>query len=54
MRRRDVIAILSGATLSWSITVRGQQSNNQVRRIGLLMLVAETDPQAHAESNAFS
>jgi putative tryptophan/tyrosine transport system substrate-binding protein len=50
MRRRDFIALLTGAT---AVSARAQQSD-QVRRIGILMLVSETDPQARAELAAFT
>ena len=52
MRRREFIAFLGG-TVALPFAARAQQSD-RVRRIGLLMLVAETDSLAQAERTAFT
>ena len=51
MRRRKFIALLGGAT-TWPLTARAQQPN-QVRRIGVLMALAEDDPDSRPRVEAF-
>jgi putative ABC transport system substrate-binding protein len=50
MRRREFIAALSGAA-AWPLAVHAQQPT-QVRRVGVLMLLPENDPQTRADRDA--
>jgi putative tryptophan/tyrosine transport system substrate-binding protein len=56
MNRRAFIALLGGAaaapSILWPLAPRAQQSN-RMRRIGVLMGVAESDPEGKARANAF-
>ena len=52
MRRRELMATLGGATVAWPLLGRTQQIN-QVRRIGVLMLLAAEDAVAKARIVTF-
>jgi putative tryptophan/tyrosine transport system substrate-binding protein len=44
MQRREFITVVGGAAAAWPIMVRAQQTE-RMRRIGVLMAHAETDPE---------
>jgi putative ABC transport system substrate-binding protein len=50
MRRREFITLLSGFVM-WPLTVRAQQLPDRIRKIGVLMIIAEAE--AHSDMRAF-
>jgi putative tryptophan/tyrosine transport system substrate-binding protein len=52
MRRRDFIKAIAGSTVAWSSVARAQQPD-RIRRIGVLMPLAEDDPESMARLAGF-
>jgi putative ABC transport system substrate-binding protein len=52
MRRRNIIKGIAGSAVVWPLAVRAQQQE-RVRRIGVLMNLAEDDPEASARISTF-
>ena|SRR5215471_18704051 len=52
MRRRDFIRLI-GSSVAWPSVAHTEQQRNSIRRIGLLMMYPEYDPEGQLRARAF-